>query len=305
MSSDFWYLDREHKQCGPVGEAEFVRLIRGGTIGRETQIWTAGMSEWRMAGQVDRFVPLFGASGPPALPHDAKTSSTSPTGALSSSFPVWGLFGRSLLVMIGFVLIIPSPWVGTWFYKWLCERVALPDGRPLRFAGQPRDIWYVFIAMSLSIWIGQFPYGGADQFHYGELVTIPLSWILGVLFLRWICAKLGTEDGSLRLSFEGGYLPYVGWNLLQMVSVITIIGWAWVMKLMLQWICRNVRGTTGFAFRATGLSILWRSLVLVLLSILLIPIPWMMRWYARWMISQVSVVEPSAGVPSAATRGTT
>ena len=68
MSSDFWFLDREHKQCGPVGEDEFVRLIRRGTIGRETQIWTAGMSEWRMAGQVDRFAALFGTSGPPSIP---------------------------------------------------------------------------------------------------------------------------------------------------------------------------------------------------------------------------------------------
>jgi hypothetical protein len=108
MSSDFWFLDREHKQCGPVGEDEFVKLIRRGTISRETQIWTAGMSEWRMAGQVDRLAALFGISGPPAV--DGRASSVAPTAALNASFPVWGLFGRSLLVMIGFLLIIPSPW---------------------------------------------------------------------------------------------------------------------------------------------------------------------------------------------------
>jgi hypothetical protein len=293
MSADFWFLDREHKQCGPVGEEEFVRLVRAGTIGRETQMWTAGMNEWRMAGQVERFAPLFGPSGPPSVPPAGSTSSVSATGALIPSFPVWGLFGRSLLVMIGFLLIIPSPWTGTWFYKWLCERVALPDGSPLKFAGQPGDIWYVFIAWSVSIWIGQFPYGNADQFHYGELVTIPLSWILGVLFFRWICSKVGTEDGTLRLSFEGGYLPYIGWNLLLGLSFITIIGWAWVAKFMMQWICRNVRGTAEFDFTATGLSILWRTLVAVLLTILIIPIPWVMQWYAQWMISQVSVVRPA------------
>jgi hypothetical protein len=295
MSAGFWFLDREHKQCGPVGEEEFVRLIRAGTIGRDTQMWTTGMSEWRMAGQVDRFAPLFGASGPPAVPLEGRAPSAPPNHALSASLPVWGLFGRALLLMLGFLLIIPSPWTGTWFYKWLCERVTLPDGRPLKFAGQPGDIWWLFVAWSVAIWIGQFPYGAADQFHYGELVTLPLSWILGVLLLKWICAKLGTEDAGLRLSFEGGYLPYIGWNLLLMISVITIIGWAWVAKYMMQWICRNVRGTVEFEFTATGLSILWRTVVFVLLSILLIPIPWLMRWYARWMISQLSVAKANVG----------
>ena len=152
MSSDFWFLDREHKQCGPVGEGEFVRLIRRGTISRETQIWTAGMSEWRMAGQVDRFAALFGVSGPPAV--DGRARGVSPTAALSAALPVWGLFGRALLVMLGHLLIIPSPWTSTSFYKWLCERVSLPDGRPLKFAGQPGDIWYIFILWSIAIGSG-------------------------------------------------------------------------------------------------------------------------------------------------------
>jgi hypothetical protein len=59
-----------------------------------------------------------------------------------------------------------------------------------------------------------------------------------------------------------------------------------------------VRGTAEFEFTATGLSILWRTLVAVLLSILIIPIPWIMRWYTRWMISQVSVVKASPGPTS-------
>ena len=62
--------------------------------------------------------------------------------------------------------------------------------------------------------------------------------------------------------------------------------------------CRNVRGTVEFEFTATGLSILWRTLVAVLLTILIIPIPWVMQWYAQWMISQVSVVRASPGLTS-------
>ena len=74
------------------------------------------------------------------------------------------------------------------------------------------------------------------------------------------------------------------------VSFVTIIGWAWVIKFTMQWICRNVRGTARFEFTATGLSVLWRTLVFALLSALVIPIPWILRWYTTWYISQVSVV---------------
>jgi hypothetical protein len=291
MNSNFWYLDRDHTQRGPVGEDEFVRLIRQGVITRETMMWTAGMGEWRPAGQVPNVAALFGASPPvggavppvgAAAPAGVSVSGAA-TGPLIPAFPVWGLFWRSVVTLIGVVLIIPAPWVGPWFYKWLCERISLPDGRPLTFSGKPGDIWYVFVAWGAFMWIGQLKEG---RF---ELVTIVLSWILGVLLLRWVCAHASTADERLKLSFEGKYLPYIGWNILLALSAITIIGWAWVMKYMLRWICQNVRGTAEFAFTGTGLEILWRTVVVVLLSILIIPIPWMMRWYTQWMFSQVAV----------------
>jgi GYF domain 2 len=283
MSSNFWYLDRDHTQRGPVGEDEFVRLIRQGAITRGTQMWTAGMGEWRMAGQVPNVAALFGAP-PPAPAVGAGAPADGPAmGPLLPVIPVWGFFWRSVVTLIGVVLIIPAPWVGPWFYKWLCERVSLPDGRLLTFSGTPGDIWYVFAGWGALMWIGQLKDG-----RY-ELLTIPVSWILGVLLLKWFCAHASTADGRLKLSFEGGYLPYIGWNILVALSALTIIGWAWVLKYQLRWICRNVRGTAEFAFTGTGLAILWRTLVVVLLSILIIPIPWMMRWYMRWILSQVAV----------------
>ncbi len=79
---------------------------------------------------------------------------------------------------------------------------------------------------------------------------------------------------------------------LLVVSFITIVGWAWVVKYMMQWICRNVRGTIGFDFTGSGLEILWRSLAVGLLSVLIVPIPWIHRWYVSWFISRISVVPP-------------
>jgi hypothetical protein len=220
------------------------------------------------------------------LDSEGRLPIASPTGPLRPSFPVWGLFGRWLLLIIGQLLVIPAPWTSTAFYRFLGEHVALPDGRRLRFAGQPGDIWYIFIALAALGWLHQVHHAGASALATlaGAFLTVPV--------LRWFCANLHTEDNRLKVEFKGEALAYVGWNILLIFSLITIIGWAWVVKAMMQWMCENVSGTVGFTFNATGLSILGRTLLLILLSALIIPIPWAMRWYADWFASQISVVAP-------------
>jgi len=82
---------------------------------------------------------------------------------------------------------------------------------------------------------------------------------------------------------------------LMMISFITIIGWAWVITAWMRWNCRNVAGTHREAvFTATGLEMLWRSVVLAFACAFIIPIPWMLGWYARWYTSKVSLVDRGA-----------
>ena len=124
--------------------------------------------------------------------------------------------------------------------------VSLPDGRPLTFSGRAGDIWYVFIAWSVLPMIGgQFGW-------YSVPVTILLWWIFTVMVLKWFCAHASTADGSLKLSFEGGYLPYIGWNILLLLSVFTIVGGAWVMKYMLRWIAGHTPRTAGICLHRDG-----------------------------------------------------
>ena len=60
---------------------------------------------------------------------------------LQPDYPALGLFGRLLLIVLGQWLIVPSPWTSTIWNRFLAERVALPDGRPLCFTGRAGDIW--------------------------------------------------------------------------------------------------------------------------------------------------------------------
>ena len=218
----------------------------------------------------------------------------SSSGLLRPEFPVWALFGRLLLAGIGFLFIIPAPWTSTALYKFVFDHVALPDGKRLNFTGQPTDIWYVLMGLPALSWL----HGFVEQQHLRFAVSAAVgiaSWALTVMVIQWCCTKLKSEDGQLSISYEGGYWPYIGWNLLLIISLVTIVGWAWVLKFMMQWVCRNVRGSASFDFTATGWEILWRTFAFGFACIFIIPIPWTIRWYKTWFISQISVGPPGWG----------
>ena len=47
-------------------------------------------------------------------------------------------------------------------------------------------------------------------------------------------------------------------------------------------------------FNGTGLEVLWRTILLAIGCAFIIPIPWVMRWYNRWYVSQFALVERTA-----------
>jgi uncharacterized membrane protein YhaH (DUF805 family) len=71
--ADCYYLDGARNQQGPVAADEIARLVRSGTIRRDTMVWYAGMPEWSPAGQVSEFASLFGRASPPAAPPVQRT----------------------------------------------------------------------------------------------------------------------------------------------------------------------------------------------------------------------------------------
>ena len=89
-------------------------------------------------------------------------------------------------------------------------------------------------------------------------------------------------------------------ELLLVLSFITIIGWAWVLKLMMQWVCKEVRGAPGFEFTATGLSVLWRTLVLDAALRFFDPDSLGPALVRELVFSQISVTDPRASRPARA-----
>jgi|SRR5689334_18463712 len=292
MSNRSWFFASNGQQQGPFPEAQFRDLIARGTVTRETLVWSEGMAGWQKAGEVPGL--LAAGSAPPAMPPEggmmrggyAAAGGGYGGGALSLEVGVWGFLGRSLLMVLGLVLVIPAPWVATMIYRYIVEHVRVP-GRPnLGFTGKVGDIWWVFVLLGLC------SYGGVTDYAWIQLVLIPLEAYLYWMTIRWVVSNISSNGEKLPLEFKGSLLGYLGWSVLLMLSVITIIGWAWVTTAWLRWICSNIAGThREVVFTGSGLEVLWRTIVWSLLSILIIPIPWVLRWYANWYTSQVSLVE--------------
>jgi len=286
MADRSWFFASQGQQHGPVSEVQLRDLIATGKVTPATLVWTDGMANWQKAGDVPGFLVAGGPpamSGSPGLPASGGGYGGE---ALSIELGLWPFFGRSLVFMIGILLVIPAPWAATSFYRWFASRVRVP-GRPnFAFTGQVGDIWYVFMAMAL------ITYAGLSDVPYLQYVLLPVQTFLSWLTVRWAAANLSSNGQPLPIAFKGSALGYVGWNLLTSLSVITIVGWAWVMTAWMRWICRNVSGTRHeVAFSATGLGMLWRTLLLVLGCGFLIPIPWVMRWYTRWFVSQFVLIQ--------------
>ena len=315
--ADCYYLDATRNQQGPVSSEEIARLIRSGTIRRDTMIWSAGMPDWLPAGQVREFAGLLDQAVPPrppaAFPPQARgpapaphhlgapdrmmpvSADSAPTDCLDSSLPVWGFFWRGLVSTLFSFLVVPAPWLTTMLYRFIGDHTLLPDGRRLKFFGRAGDIWYVLMALPLLSVIGMVLTLWLEVPAWlVSLVRMPLTCMLLFPIYRWFTASLGSEDGSVKLAFTGGFWGFVGWWLLMFVSVYTIIGWAWVLRYTMRWCCRSVRGTLGFDFIGSGWGILWRTVLFVLGSIFLIPMPWLIRWYAVWLVRQVRVEDFAA-----------
>ena len=179
--------------------------------------------------------------------------------------------------------------VATNFYQWMTSRLRVPQRPNLDFTGQVSDIWYVFVAMALSVYVG------CDRLRFLQYIIIPVQAFLSWMTVRWIASNFSSNGQRLPIAFDGSPLTYVGWYLLLFISAITIVGWAWVTTAWIRWICRMSaarprdrlqRHRPGGAVADAG--------VFAVAAAFLIPIPWVMRWYTRWYVSQFALVERAA-----------
>ena len=150
----------------------------------------------------------------------------------------------------------------------------LPEQYGFTITVLPADLWVFTAGPDLPGWIHAVLGEPGNQLWDSiprivlALLKVPLLWMI----IRWFCASIGTTDGSVRLNFLGGVWSFAGWLLLVFSSVVTIVGWAWVLRYWIRHICDSIEGTHRVSFNGTGFALLWRSIALFLAALTVIPL---------------------------------
>jgi hypothetical protein len=287
MSNRSWFFASQGKQQGPYPEAQLREFIVNRTVTAETLVWTEGMADWQKAGDIPGL--LSDAGGPPAVPRPGDplvSAGGHGGGPLAIEFGIWEFTWRSLVLFIGLLFVIPVPWVIVMYCRWIVSCTRVPQRPNLDFTGRAVDLMWFYAAVILFI------AAAWSQSHVLNLALNIVEFVLYWLLIKWFVANLSSDGQPLGLRFSGSFWGFLGWSLLAVVSVITIIGWAWVYVAQIRWMCRHIEGTRrDVVFNGTGLEFLWRLIVTALPCLLIVPIPWMYRWFTRWLASQIVLVE--------------
>lgn len=283
MADRSWFFASQGQQRGPFPEAQFRELIASGKVIPETLVWTEGMANWQKAGDVPG---LLAGGAPPAMPQPGGLPISGGGGPLSLDFGIWDFTWRSLVLILGFIFVIPLPWTLLMYCRWVVSCVQVPQRPNLGFTGRAVDLMWFYAAVLLYV---AAAWSESQALNFAvNVVQLVLYWLL----IKWFVANLTSNGQPLGLRFSGSFWGFLGWSLLSVLSIITIIGWAWVYVAQLRWMCRHIEGTRrAVVFNGTGLEFFWRAIVTALLSVLIIPLPWAYRWFARWLASQTALVD--------------
>ena len=216
-----------------------------------------------------------------------------------------GLFGRSILLGASLFLIAPLPWILCGLYSWFVGKVEGRYGAKLTFHGTPGSVWVlttlyglwfvggIIFNVGLSSTDEASPWAKTGFEIGNNLASIVFGWF----FFRWMISNVALSGH--RLTMTAGLAKYFGWMLLVMLSIFTIIGWAWALCAMYRWLAGTVRGAPGrFTFTTKGHQFLGRSLLYILFMLPIVTFPWAVRWYLAWLVEQFHFEESHrAGEP--------
>jgi hypothetical protein len=286
MSNRSWFFAADGKQHGPYPEPEFRDYIARGTVRGDTLVWTEGMASWQKAGDVpglmsrDSDLSVVPQAGAAPARRDGDGG-----GQISVDFGIWDFTWRSLALIISFIFVIPVPWALLMYCRWIVSCTRVPQRPNLGFTGAAVDLMWVY-AVGLLYIVAAWTESQILNIAF-NVVLLALYWLV----FRWFMANLSSNGQPLGLRFSGSFWGFCGWTVLAGVSIVTVVGWAWVYVAQLRWMCRRIEGTQReVVFNGTGLELLWRSLVLFVCCLLIIPIPWVYRWFTRWLASQIALV---------------
>ncbi|MCE2404069.1 MAG: zinc ribbon domain-containing protein [Dehalococcoidia bacterium] len=192
------------------------------------------------------------------------------------------------LILLSLV-IVPTGWGVASLSRWYVRNVWFSDGTQAWFEGTGGQIWWYFVVQGIVSILGRL---------YPVLVLVSIfidPWV-NLVVLRWFAQHSRLSSGE-RTEFTGTYWPLLGLSVLLVLSIFTIIGWAWVLSRLMGWICQNLNiGPRQGVFVGNGLGFLWRGIAMILASLPIVTIPWAWLWFTKWLTRCVVFQDRSATV---------
>jgi uncharacterized membrane protein YjgN (DUF898 family) len=180
---------------------------------------------------------------------------------------------------------------GAWVYaaacRWFCRNLVFSDGATADFSGRAGQIlgwWALWILVGWRGWHEFLVYA-----VFFEVAFWLVGLVVSLALTRWFTEHVELSSGT-RFRFTGGFWELAAWEVLLGLSVLTIIGWAWVLAGMYRWFARHTESKTrALRFHGEGPQILWRTLATLLFSIPVVTIPWAFLWYTRWLVGNTTI----------------
>jgi len=179
------------------------------------------------------------------------------------------MVGWGIVYIVSYIaLAIPQAWWERSYCRWLARKTRLDDGSAFAFEGNPKEIWFWFPLP----WILRFaksrvhdPVLGTALSVAGMLAGFWVSWRV----LMWFCKGLHLSEAT-RFRFTGKPLTYIGLQILNTLSVFTVVGWAWLEVYIQKWIYRHMDSDdaelrmVGKPVQLLGLGLLFFGIPLVI-----------------------------------------
>jgi len=181
-------------------------------------------------------------------------------------------------------LIVPAL-VGVWIFvavcRWFCRSLRFSDGVTADFSGRGIEIlhWWILWVLAGQHW----------KSPWLEIAGYVLGFWSTVHILRWFVRSVKLSSGR-RFVFRGTFGELLAWEVSLGLSVITILGWAWVLAAFYRWLAEKTQSDEAWLqFHGRGEQILWRTLATILFCIPVVTIPWALLWYVRWLVQQFTL----------------
>ncbi len=218
---------------------------------------------------------------PPAVNIRILSINVSPPWLLHTSSP-----GLTLVWTLWFILAMAGAWIFAAACRSFIRSLRFSDAVTSDFSGRGGEVlgWWVLWVLAGRQWKIDDPQAALLA---GALYFLGLWATLNIM--RWFAGHVELS-GKSRFSFVGTYWELLGWEVLLAISVLSIIGWAWVMAAMYRWMARSTRARdASLRFHSTGGQILWRTAAAILFSIPVVTIPWAWHWYVRWLVQSTTI----------------